>query len=412
MFEKDNTTISGSNSQPKKLEGEHVMQNNEQLYKDIKSYINTYLDTSNGEVSLLVLYSSATHVFSKYRTFPILHITGDYETGKNRRLDLIGTLCFNPSIYVNPSYPSLFRKNDDEKGTIMIDEADELMTISGMKGFLLAGYQKGQKVARVVSDDKHSKGYRTVEFDVYGPKVIVTREGTDDEALNSRFITIITLPMSKECHVAHTLPEKALEEGEEIRKGIESMFADQVDIQASDINLNLRGRDAQLFECLKDVANTFGPTAVNELKEFIVVDYIPESMYNTAMSLQEELIKAIDKYWAEDKKARITSIKSDLEIVSSDYRQISNKNIARAVRSLGFKTKPDNQSTIVVPNSKLLGILKAKYGLEQNNIESNHSCLESVGSGEESERGRPQRASNAMEKNNGQDASPKHVVFN
>ncbi len=396
MFENNLTTNSGSNSQPKKLEGEYVMENNEQLYKDIKSYIKTYLDTSNREVSLLVLYSSATHVFSKYRNFPILHITGDYETGKNRRLDLIGTLCFNPSIYVNPSYPSLFRKNDDEKGTIMIDEADELMTNSGMKGFLLAGYQKGQKVARVVPDDKHPKGYRTVEFDVYGPKVIVTREGTEDQALNSRFITIITLPFSKDSHVPYTLPEKAFEEGADLKKGIENMFKDQENIESSDIDLGLGARDAQLFECIKYVACMVGPSAVNDLKEFIVVDYIPESMYNTAMSLQEELIKAIDKYWAKDNTARITLIKSNLETVSSDYRQISNKNIARAVRSLGFKTKPDNQSTIVIPNSELLGILKAKYGLEQNNKESNHSCL---GSGEESERVRPQRASNAMERN-------------
>lgn len=397
MCENNHTTYSGSNSPYNELEGESVMKNNEQLYEDIKSYIKTYLDTSNREVSLLVLYASATHVFSKYRNFPILHITGDYETGKNRRLDLIGRLCFNPSLYVNPSYPSLFRKNDDEKGTIMIDEADELMTNSSMKAFLLAGYQKGQKVARVVSDDKHLKGYRTVEFDVYGPKVIVTREGTDDEALNSRFITIITLPMSKECNVAHTLPENALKEGEEIRKDIESMFADRVNFQANDINLNLKGRDAQLFECLKDVANIFGPMAVNELKEFIVTDYIPESMYNTAMSLQEELIKAIDKYWAEGNKARITSIKSDLEILSTDYRQISNKNIARAIRSLGFKTDPDNKSTIVIPNSELLGILKAKYGIEQNDIESNNSRLESVGSGEESEIVRPLRRSKAFE---------------
>ena len=399
MFENNLTTISGSNSHPKKLEGECFMHKNEELYKDIKSYIKTYLDTSNREVSLLVLYSSATHVFSKYRNFPILHITGDFETGKNRRLDLIGTICFNPSTYVNPSYPSLFRKNDEEEGTIMLDEADELIGEKVMKGFFLSGFQKGYKVTRVVADDKHDKGFRTVEFEVYGPKVIVTREGTEDEALNSRFITIVTLPLSKNSHIPYTLPEKAFEEGASLKKRIERMFKKHEIIESYDLNIGLTSRDAQVFECIKDVAYILGQDAVKDLKEFIAVDYIPESMYNTAMTLQEDLIKEIDKYWSRGEMARIATIKNKLDVISSDYRSLSNKAIARAIRSLGFKTKPDNQSTIVLPNSKLLDVLKVKYGLIQDETNSQNLNLESVGSGEESERVRPQRPSNAMERN-------------
>jgi hypothetical protein len=42
MIENNLTTHSGSNSQAKKLEGEYVMRNNEQLYKDIKSVLHTF----------------------------------------------------------------------------------------------------------------------------------------------------------------------------------------------------------------------------------------------------------------------------------------------------------------------------------------------------------------------------------
>ena len=142
MFENNLTTISGSNSQPKKLEGEYVMQNNEQLYKDIKSYFKCFIDTDETELSFLVLYATGTHYFKEYETYPILHITGDYETGKNRRLDVIEIFCYKPTILTNPSLSSLFRLIHENKGTILVDEADGVIVHQDFENALLAGYKK------------------------------------------------------------------------------------------------------------------------------------------------------------------------------------------------------------------------------------------------------------------------------
>ena len=92
----------GSNDPKFIIQGGYSIMNNEQLYKDIKSYFKSFIDTDETEISFLVLYATGTHYFKEYETYPILHITGDYETGKNRRLDIMELFCLEPIILTNP----------------------------------------------------------------------------------------------------------------------------------------------------------------------------------------------------------------------------------------------------------------------------------------------------------------------
>ncbi|NIQ16600.1 MAG: hypothetical protein GTO02_20100 [Candidatus Dadabacteria bacterium] len=153
--------------------------NNSELYLYQKSYLRKYLDTKERELGLLANYATATHIYDKYQNFPILHFLGDFQTAKNRRLELLDPICLNPTIVTNSTLPSLFRTTDEYKGTIMLDEADYILGFNEIKNFLLSGYQKGVKITRMVPDNKHEKGYRPVDFEIFGPKIIVTREGSD-----------------------------------------------------------------------------------------------------------------------------------------------------------------------------------------------------------------------------------------
>ncbi|MCH7517984.1 MAG: hypothetical protein IH964_03035 [Candidatus Dadabacteria bacterium] len=361
----------GSNDPKFIIQGGYSNMNNEELYQDLKSYFRKYLDTNETEIGLLVLYASATHMYDRYPISPILHISGDFETGKNRRLDLIRSICFKPTFYSNPTFASLFRTTEANKGTILLDEADAILGSPEIKNFLLAGYQKGVTIPRMVADNTHLKGYRTEEFVIFGPKVIVTREGCDDEALNSRSITIITLPKSADSSVPDTLPEEAFEEGKELKKRVELVISNKEEIRSSDINLGLKNRAAQLFECIKDVAQIFGLSAINDLQDFIVNDYLPGSKYDTLMTIQQELIMALDDCWIKSNRAYLKTLASKLGNDSSDYHNISPKRIARVLRSLGFKTdERDNKGQYASPNSELMILLKAKYQIEDNSSES------------------------------------------
>jgi len=366
MKEQQRVLSLGSKNPKSNFDGGYSNMNNEELYKDIKSYMDAYLETSQREKGLLIIYASATHVYQKYQNFPILHITGDFETGKNRRLDLIKGLCYKPKFYSNLSIASLFRTTDETKGTILIDEADSVLDDSQVKNFLLSGYQSGLGIPRMVKDSGHIKGYRTEEFDIYGPKILVTREGTEDDALNSRFITIITLPLPSDSNVPDIITAEELSRASELKTGIEAMLSEIEDINSADNEIGLRGRDSQLFKPLIDVATLYGDEALNDLKDFIKTEFIPDSKYDTMLTIQQDLIRALDEAWASENPAHLKTLVGKLVNINSDYRHISPKRIARVLRSLGFKThERDKNGHYVTPNSELLSILKEKYQIQE-----------------------------------------------
>jgi len=384
MKENQGDLLLGSKDPKSTIEGGYSFMNNEQLYKDIKSYVQKYLDANRYETGLIVIYSTATHVYMNYRVFPPFHITGDFETGKNRRLDLICGLCYKPTLYTNPTIATLFRTTEEINGTILIDEADSIIENSDVKNFLLSGYQVGAGIPRMVQDPKHPKGYRPEEFDIYGPKVLVTREGTEDEALNSRFITIITLPLSADSSVPHTMTEKDIRDAGELKQRIELMVSSLGEINSEDIELGLKGRDAQLFKPLKDIAYVYGEEAITDLKHFIDKEFIPDSKYDTMLSIQQDMIIILDAIWTNDNVAHLTTIASQLESDSSDYRNVGSKKVSKVLRSLGFKTNErDKKGHYVSPNSTLMSLLKVKYQVEDN------SSADGVGSADVSEIGRP-----------------------
>ena len=339
------------------------------LYKDEKSYFKKYVATDDIEIAILALYATGTHIFERYQTYPILHITGDYATGKNRRLDLLASICLNPINLMNSSLSYLFRKLDEGKGTILIDEADKFLTDEDMRNFLQAGYNKGGCIARSVQDNAHPKGFRPESFEVYSPKVLVTREGIETDALNSRSITIITFPMSEDSNVPYTLPADALVEGAELKNRIETLVSNNNTVDSTDIKLGLRGRDAEIFECLKDVAFIYGEEAIEDLQNFVDHIYIPETKYNTMLSFHEDLIRVLNDCWERGEIAHLTLLQEKLLLESDDYKNTPGRRISRVLRSLKFHIDRDNRGKYVTRNGELLNIWRKRYLTDSRDVQ-------------------------------------------
>jgi hypothetical protein len=348
-----------------KKNGGNSMENYEKLYEDLKSYYKQYVDTNDREIALLVFYSSATHVYEQYRHFPILHVTGDSQTGKNRRLELINEVCKNPTFDIDPTVASIFRTIQDKQGTLLVDEADYILGFREIRNIFLSGYQKGITVPRMVPDTKNPLGYRRAEFQVYGPKIIITREGIDDEALNSRCIKLVCLPKPTDSDVPNDLPDEAYTQAAGLKVRIVEMLRTVGEIPLRDTDLGLTSRDAQIFQCLIDFTNLFGPESLTELSEFIVEDYLPETRQDMVMTIQEYLILALNDCWSDDGVAHLTSLTSRLESSCSDFRGISSRRVARVLRSLGFKTdQRDSSGQYVTRNSSLMNLLKGRYNID------------------------------------------------
>lgn len=331
------------------------------LYKDSKSYFRKYVETDETEIGFLALYGTATHLYKNYRAFPLLNFNGDFATGKNRRLDLLNGICLNPIILTNPSLPSLFRSIAEEGCTILIDEADGLLKYNQFESFLLAGYKKGGKISRAKQDDVHPKGFKTVYFDVYCPKVLVTREGIQSEPLSSRAITIITSPKTADSKVPDILPVDAILEGEELKNRIVTMASAQHIVDESDIDLGLIGRDAEIFEAIKHTAIIYGEEAITDLQSFVHSIYVPETRYNTMFSFHEDLIRALVDCWYSGQRIYLQTIHEKLKLMNVDYSDLKIRRIGKVLRSLNFAVRPDNEKTYVERNSKLLDTWRKRY---------------------------------------------------
>lgn len=383
---------------------------NTTLYTDLKSYFRRYVDTDETEIGFLVIYATGTHFYKQYQSYPILHITGDFATGKNRRLDLLKLFCLNPIILSSPTLPSLFRLIEESSGTILIDEADDLLRFRDMETLLLVGYKNGGQIPRSVRDSSHEMEFRPTMFNVYCPKVLVTREGLPSDALKSRSITIITFPKSEDSKVPDILRDEDFSEGRELRKSLDSLLAKLDKPDSQDIGLNLSGRDSEIFDCIEDVAVLYGEDAITDLHDFIEEIYIPETGYTTMMTLNEDLIRILYQNWDIPGRIYLTDIKTNLQIRSGDYRTTSEKQIAGSLRGLKFELGRDGKGTYVNRNEEHLKKLLRRYSIVTNDSESFISissdskpildvqgntlqtlCVEDVADEAKSSNGRPKR---------------------
>jgi len=66
MIKDKRITTLGSEDPKSNFDGGYSIMNNEELYKDIKSYFKSFIDTDETELSFLVLYATGTHYFDGY----------------------------------------------------------------------------------------------------------------------------------------------------------------------------------------------------------------------------------------------------------------------------------------------------------------------------------------------------------
>ena len=129
-------------------------------------------------------YVLLSWVHDLFREIPYLRIRGDFGTEKTRFLQTIGSLCYRPIFASGSSTISpIFHLLDRFGGTFVFDEADFRFSDenqTSLKSSIMAT-AKGFPVLRSVSQNGHS--FAPQAFNVFGPKVIATRQVFQDAAL-------------------------------------------------------------------------------------------------------------------------------------------------------------------------------------------------------------------------------------
>jgi Protein of unknown function (DUF3631) len=168
-----------------------------------REFIGRYSSIESEELDLIAVWAMGTWCFSPAcqwpATFPYLYITGGAGSGKSvLGNDALGSVCRRHTVATGATGPTLFRmlgRYDEETGaienyapTLMLDEIDA--TFSGQKDEpLRQGLNVGYK--RSGSTIPRSAGKTTIDFPVYGPKVMMGIEnGHLPETVLTRSIRI------------------------------------------------------------------------------------------------------------------------------------------------------------------------------------------------------------------------------
>jgi len=97
----------------------------QELFKQIKAYINKYLELPWYYDDISALYVLLSWVYEFAPSLPYLRVLGDWGSGKTRFLQVVGSICFRSIFASGAATPSpIFRILDQYRGTLVLDEAD------------------------------------------------------------------------------------------------------------------------------------------------------------------------------------------------------------------------------------------------------------------------------------------------
>ena len=185
------------------------------LVADVRAFLRRYVDLSPTFEDIAVHYILLTWVYDAFNEIGYLRFRGDFGTGKTRALLTVGSLCYKPFFASGASTVSpIFHVLDAVAGTLVLDEADLRFSdaTADLTKILNNGTVRGLPVLRTMTN--RNRELNPQAFRVFGPKLIAMREGFEDQALESRFLTEETgrrpLPPHIPIHLPDTLGTEAL----------------------------------------------------------------------------------------------------------------------------------------------------------------------------------------------------------
>jgi hypothetical protein len=261
----------------------------EQLFKDILEFLNKWHDQPNqSERKLDVLYVFLTYVYDLLPRLPYRRSLGKWGRGKSAWLDAVGSICYRPVILAGADTDkAIVRRINNWKGTALIDEAD--FSNSSLYAFII-------KILNI-SYDKRLGFYqrsdeinpmKTLVYNVYGPKLLATRQEFKDKALESRCLTFIAFEKGRPMPLFRY--KRFLEEAQALRnKLVMWRFRKYCDLKAKVESLETPQIDVELNISSSRVKETIAPL-------LLIAPEFKDEISKLAVELEEQL-KATDPDW-------------------------------------------------------------------------------------------------------------------
>jgi len=345
----------------------------EELIKEIKTFIHKYLDISPMFEQIATYYALFSWVYDRFSEVPYLRAIGDFGSGKSRFLQVIGSICYRPIFTGGATTTApIFRILDEIRGTLILDEADlrsSDMTQDIIK-ILNMGYQKGGTVLRM-------QGKELMEmkaFDVFSPKIIATRETFSDKALESRFLIEEMGRGKLRDDIPRRLSDEFWEEALELRnKLLMWRFRNYQKKLIFDEKL-IEGVHPRLHQIIIPLLTIIESKEMKEsLREF-VQKYNIELTADRGLSRESDIILAIFKFEYETNKKEIT-VGEIAEYVNQDIFDFEEKLTPRKIgwylrAKMQLKPYKTRRGFVLefVRNRERLDFWKERYGITNLDI--------------------------------------------
>ncbi|MEM3880143.1 MAG: bifunctional DNA primase/polymerase [Candidatus Bathyarchaeia archaeon] len=170
----------------------------EELFRLIVDFLNSWHEApSEFERKLDAFYVFLSYVYDLLPRVPYRRALGSYGRGKSAWMDTVGSICYRPIILAGcDTDKAIVRRIHLWRGTALIDEAD--FDKSSLYAFIVKilniGYDR--RLGHYTrADDVNPQ--KTISYNVFGPKLLATREEFRDKALESRCLTFVAREKTK-----------------------------------------------------------------------------------------------------------------------------------------------------------------------------------------------------------------------
>lgn len=343
------------------------------LVAKVREYLYRYVDLSSGFLDIATYYVLLTWVYDAFNELGYLRFRGDFGTGKTRALIAVGSVCYKPFFASGASTVSpIFHVLNAFGGTLVLDEADLRFSdaTADLTKILNNGNVRGLPVLRTMQN-RHRE-LNPHAFRVFGPKLIAMREGFQDDALESRFLTEETGRRPLRPDIPIHLPESLKSDALALRNRLLAWRFAARHTVAPDPSRLLDGVSPRLNQTALALLSIVDDASVRDAIRRELVGGEARVLHERASSTEATMLRALlATFDASD--APYASIASVTERFNKDAasrfgRTVGNKWVGGFVRTRLKLATMKTRGTYVVPQSERPRVetLALRYGFDSN----------------------------------------------
>ena len=293
---------------------------------------------------------------------------------KARFLQVIGSICYKPIFAGGATTTSpIFRILSEFRGTLILDEADFRFSeaTADIIKILNSGFAKGIPVLR-----SEGKTFDVKAFNVFGPKIIATRNKYQDRALESRFLVEEMDKGTLREDIPLNLPDCFNKETEELRNKL--LYWRLINHGVRHLKPELRDEtlEPRLNQIIIPLLSIIEDEKTREELKSSVKDYNRQIISDRGMELEGQVMEAILKLKLNYILPEIT-VKSITDIFNVEAgnlkEEITYRKIGWIIRErLKLKTERTRSGYILSHgNEERIEFLEKKYGIKEELLKEN-----------------------------------------